>query len=658
MNVANKALLRKLALCQIKINRKRTIWTLLGIILSASMLTAVFGFAASGAAMVTELMGDNKFYTDMYNKTIYAMAAVFISIIIAASVIVISNAFRVSADERTRQFGLLKCVGTTKKQIVKIILYEGIILSGIAVPIGTVLGLFVHFTGIEIVNFLLIGLNRLNENPLILNFVFAWQAILLSVVMALFTVLLSAWFPARKAAKKSVIDAIRNAGEFKAGAKQIRANPVIKKLFGVEGAIASKSIKRSRRNFRATVISLTVSVTLLIVVGSFGEQMRTMTNVFYPDIDATVSMQFVTNMSIDYGDSEETITRDFATLDSEQASNITEQLRTFGDTPVYGAGLEYHSYEAIIPREMMTSKLFDIYGELFDDEFVLGIAFAVADAVNYAELCEIAGVPLGSNILVNRYTHYQQGGREVFTPYIFDEQTLRVTGRYDNTAFDLPLHGELAMTEVPGEIYYASTGSVIVIVPEFDVTEYFWFAKPSDKSGFMEYAEEIFGGIIYGGNETQANTNIIDIEEQIEAMRGVPRLITVFVYGFVGMLTLIGLTNVISTISANVRLRSREFALLRSVGMTQGGLLRMLNLESILCSMKSLCLGVPLGIAGSYLIYSGFVSPVTTAYTLPWIPILQCVFGVFIVTWVVMRFSASKLRGGSIVEALRFENGN
>ncbi|MCL2003289.1 MAG: ABC transporter permease [Oscillospiraceae bacterium] len=656
MNVANKGIIRKLAFSQLKTHRKRTIWTLLGIILSTSMITAVFGFAASGAATITDIMDGNAFYTDMYNSTIYAMAAVFVSIIIAASVIVISNAFRVSADERTRQFGLLKCVGTTKKQIIKIIMHESLVLSAVAVPIGIILGLFVHFAGIEIVNALLAGLNRLTENPLILNFVFAWQAILLSVAVALLTVLFSAWLPARKAAKKSVIDSIRGSDEFKAGAKQIRANPIVKKLFGVEGALASKSIKRSRRNFRATVISLTVSVTLLIVVGSFGEQMRTMTDVFYPDIDATVAMQFVTSMSMDYSD--EIVTRDFATIDSKQAGNITEQLRGFGDTPVYGAGLEYHSYEASIPREMMTPKLLDIYGNLFDDEFVLGIGFAVADAENYAELCKIAGVPIGSNILVNRYTHYQDGGREVFAPYIFGNQTLRVTGRYDDTAFDFPLHGELAMTEVPGEIYYASTGSVIVIVPEFDVTEYFWFAKPADKDGFIEHAFDVLDGIAFGGNEAQANTSIVDIEAQIEAMRGIPRLITVFVYGFVGMLTLIGLTNVISTISANVRLRSREFAVLRCVGMTHGGLLRMLNLESVLCSMKSLVIGIPLGIAGSYLVYRGFVSPVTMSYALPWAPILQCAFGVFVLTWAVMRFSASRLRGGSIVEALRLESGS
>ena len=126
-----------------------------------------------------------------------------------------------------------------------------------------------------------------------------------------------------------------------------------------------------------------------------------------------------------------------------------------------------------------------------------------------------------------------------------------------------------------------------------------------------------------------------------------------FVYGFVAMLTLIGLTNVISTISTNVRSRSREFALLQSVGMTPWGLRRMLGLESVLCSAKSLVIGVPLGVVGSYLVYKALKMPVEFSYALPWLPIILCTLGVFVITWALMRYSASRLLGGSIVEAIR-----
>jgi len=115
------------------------------------------------------------------------------------------------------------------------------------------------------------------------------------------------------------------------------------------------------------------------------------------------------------------------------------------------------------------------------------------------------------------------------------------------------------------------------------------------------------------------------------------------------------LTNVISTISTNIRSRSREFAILRSVGITDGGLKRMLNLESILCSIKSLMYGLPLGILGSYLVYNALEMPVDMSYELPWIQIIQCTIGVFFISWVVMRYSAFRLRGGSIIEGIRAE---
>jgi putative ABC transport system permease protein len=131
-----------------------------------------------------------------------------------------------------------------------------------------------------------------------------------------------------------------------------------------------------------------------------------------------------------------------------------------------------------------------------------------------------------------------------------------------------------------------------------------------------------------------------------------------FIYGFVAMLTLIGLTNVISTISTNVRLRSREFAVLRSIGMTHGGLYRMLNLESILCSVKSLVIGLPIGVTASYLIYHSIMASTDFPFEFPWIPIFQCIIAVFFITWIIMRYSASRLRGGNIVEAIRLESGS
>jgi putative ABC transport system permease protein len=84
----------------------------------------------------------------------------------------------------------------------------------------------------------------------------------------------------------------------------------------------------------------------------------------------------------------------------------------------------------------------------------------------------------------------------------------------------------------------------------------------------------------------------------------------------------------------------------------------MLNLESILCSVKSLLIGLPIGVAGAYLIYHSIRTSVDFPFEFPWIPVIACVLAVFVLTWVIMRYSASKLRSGNIIETLRLESGS
>jgi len=653
----------KLAYSQLKVNRNRSVWTLIGIILSAAMITAVFGFAASGDDMMMKYIGDNDYYLSMYNVTLYTIAAIFIAIIVSASVVVVSNAFRVSAGERTAQFGVLKSVGATKKQITQIIIYEGLFLCVIGIPIGIASGLAVHYTGIEIADYFLVALKKYdNSAKFALNFVLEWRAILLSVIVSFLTVFLSAWLPARKAAKIAAIDAIRGAGEITVKAGKIRANRLIGKVFGFEGTLAAKSMKRSVRNFRATFISLTISVTLFIAVGSFGEIMRRMTETYRPGIDVSVIAYFHSSTKSGYDEETDTYTFDYITIGDDELEKAAVKMRGYQNTTVFGAGGDFWSYSAYIPKNMMTAKMLEVYGGVYEngnnkEEFAFPITLTTVDTQNYAAICKKAGVPVGSNILVNRFEHYEDGGSKVFAPYKFNKQTLHVEGDYDGDKFDLPLHGVLNLEEIPSEVIYATTGAINVIVPELKTgaTAYYWFANPADKDGFIEYAKKTMSEITVNGDFDMAQFSVEDVEAGVEAMLGISRLVMVFVYGFVIMLTLIGLTNVISTISVNVRSRSKEFAVLRSVGMTPGGLARMLNLESLMCSAKSLVFGVPIGIALSYLIYIGIVSPAEIKYNLPWLPILQCFIGVFTVTWIVMRYAARKLRGGSVVEAIRGE---
>jgi len=650
----------KLAYSQLVTNKKRSIWTLLGIVLSAAMITAVFGFAASGAAAISDLMGD-MYIRDVYYTTIFGTGAVLSFVIVAVSVIVVSNAFRVSAGDRLTQFGILKSVGATKKQIAQTVVYEGVLLSAIGIPLGIVTGFLVQFVGLNIANHLLADLNafQTDDAAIIFNFVFAWQAVTVSVIVAFVTVLLSAWLPARRAAKIAAVDAIRAVDEIKIKARQVHSNWLVCKLFGFEGELASKSLKRSRRNFRATVVSLTISMILFIAASSFGTQLFQMTNLVFALIDAEVVATFHSSWHGLVGEDGEIAERRYMIIRTEEAEKITARMREFEGATIFGVGGNHFSYTVNREELQFTAEFERMSGNDWmvltsvstsDTEFPINLLSV--DAENYAELARRAGVPLGSNILINHVRSRHYGNWVEFAPLVFSGQTLQMQ-RHDGHITYLPLHGELRGTDVPNEIIHASMSYIVIIVPEANAHYYFWSVQTSDPHNFAEYARGFFRDMLPTSDDLVFNANVIDQAAEDNAVRSLFNTIMIAMYGFIGMLTLIALTNVISTISTNIRSRSREFAILQSVGMTQEGLKNMLNLESILCSIKSLIYGIPLGVGVSYLLYLLIMESVWFPYELPWLAILQCAIAVFVITWLTMRFAVSRLRGNNVVESIR-----
>jgi putative ABC transport system permease protein len=649
----------KLAYSQLTVNKKRTAWTLLGIVLSAAMLNAAFGFLSSYYVLLTKDAGVDFTDKNAYILTVAGAGAVIGFIIAAVSVNVVSNAFRVSAGERTAQFGILKSAGATKRQIARTVMSEGIILSAIGIPAGLALGLGMAFIAVNAADHLLSAWNKIDNigTEFTFEFVVAWQAIAASAVLSFVTVLLSAWLPAGRAAKIPAVEAIRGTGELRLNVRHFRSNRLAGKLFGFEGTLALKSLKRSRRSFRAAMVSLTVSVILFITAGGIGAQADNLTGLFFPKINSSVAAQAMSHFEILLSDESEEADFIYTPIGSETVNEITAKLRGFPDTSLIGAGGFYHDSTAVLPENMITPEMSEIIGSRRSDgSYKVFVWLLAADPETYAGLCGQAGVPTGSNILVNYYRHIADNGRiSAFPPYRFDNQTIRVESA-GIPAGELTLHGELR--EVPEELLYGSAGvngELVVIVPKLDALYFNWFADPADKDGFIEHANAVLNKSIPKDDDIEMLIQVTDVSAANDAVLGIIRMVMMLIYGFVGMLTLISLTNVISTISANVRSRSREFAVLLSVGMTYGGLNRMLNLESALCSVKSLIVGLPLGCAASYLIYRFMMVSMGFDYRFPWLAVMCCVLGVFAITWVTMRYSIIQIRSGSIVEKIRKE---
>ena len=650
----------KLALSQLKTNRRRTMFTLLGIALSTAMATAIYGFVATGFDMVHHHFS-NQPEVDAYYATLVGLGAILSVVIVVASVIVVSNAFRVSAAERSAQFGMLKSVGATKHQIAESVLHEGLFLTMIGIPAGILLGLAVQFVGVQLINHLVADLNETMNTPLVARFIVAWQAILIAIVVAFGTVLLSAWLPAHKAARIAAIDAIRGAGEVKV--KRMRSHWLAHKLFGIEGALAAKQLRRNKRNMRATVVSLSISVVLFLLVGSFAVQMDDFAEAYWGNNNATARINFHAGFYWEYDDAGNLLPGANKTISSSLVDEISARFAGFAPgTVVHSTGANPHSYQAKFPLEDVNEQMLDIWlafewdaraEQVEDGMFINGVLLTRTSPELHAEIAREAGVPVGSNIFINWSIHSTVDEETIeLAPLEFRGQTITLIDRGSETS-ELTLHGQLSCREqLPAEVRGSGgLGNFTVIVShEIEMTNISWLIEAEDSTRFLVYAEEVLDELLPCESATLSYFNL---QQNRDAERDIIRLVMTFTYGFVALLTLIGLTNVISTIATSVRARAGEFAVLQSVGITRGGLRRMLHLESLLSCAKALMIGLPLGLAGAYGVNHALNLTMRFSFAIPWMPMLQCTLAVFAISWIAMRYAAAQLKNRSVIDTIR-----
>ena len=157
-------------------------------------------------------------------------------------------------------------------------------------------------------------------------------------------------------------------------------------------------------------------------------------------------------------------------------------------------------------------------------------------------------------------------------------------------------------------------------------------------------------------NINEDNYIIVNMEEAVKANNAIVLVISIFLYGFISVITLIGITNIFNTITTNMNLRKKEFAMLKSVGMTKKEFNRMIRLESIFYGLKSLIIGIPIGTLLSYAIYKGFETNMGMPYVLPVKAILISIVFVAIVITIIMKYSMNKINKQNIIETIRNDN--
>ncbi len=649
----------------------RTAMAVLAIIFSSLLLTCVVNFAASGNRMLVNFLGeDYGVYGGAYALLLFVPALILGVLIALMSVIVISNVFRMSANERISEFGTLKCVGATGKQIYKTILYEGFILCIAAIPVGVMLGYLFSFLGIRVANSFMDELNVLTRAMMRsvtfeLSFVFSPAALLASVVISAGTVFFSVMLPAKKAMKMPALECIKNGAVENRETECRRTRGRINGRGRIEYQLARKNTARSDKKMRSAVTAFSFSIVLFVTMSGLKEIADGVMDYISRDYGYNVVADYTSNydrrINPVTGRPEYYYVR---TIDGELAEKITGELEAYGDTEIYGMGQDYFTYSVFLGKDAITTEMkealayLDAGGKSGEKEprYELSVEIIVIDEKHYKEICGRAGAEYGAAILVNDYK-YNDHGTERHIPALSESTESLQLEKADGSKKNVRIGAVLAGEDVPEELDYPNVRPVRLIVPDAEVRGYNWMASPEDEEGYMTYARAVLekyfpqNGREYG--EAGYVSRVFGAQDFAKIMNIAIVLSFFFLYAFVFLLGLIGMINVMSTEMFQVKMRAREFAVLKSIGMTSETIQRMLNLESILSAGKALATGLPAGVIIVLLMKYCAQRILPFSFQMPWGTIIGVILLSFVLMWGTVRISLHTLKNQNLIETIR-----
>ena len=564
------------------------------------------------------------------NKALYTVASVVLGIIILSSIFVIKNSFAISITEKYKTYGMFRSIGATSKQIKKNVLFEGFFLGLIAIPMGILCGIIAVVVLIFLINLILgdflDGIKFIYSVPLI--------PILFSIILASITIYLSTIFIAIKAGKISPIDAIRGNNDIKIKSKKLKTPFIIKKLFKTGGVIAYKNLKRSKKKYRTTVISIVVSIFIFISLSSFIDFGFKLSGMFYKNID--YNMYFYSSSEIgkysldgfkeianlDYVERYSILRMDTLEIDKKYSSDFGMEMREFYGMKENEINLmqvialgeqEYNRYLKELGVKDTYGILIDEYNETINKKKYLGNVY------NFKNNDKVEGI--------NSHTKEN-----------FSMEIIKTSKRPMGLEKIFNLGGYLIISDKVFDKYFEDKHGIM-------------YLKASDTKKLETIVDNL-----KKEKESLKAISYHNYEDQIKEQNALVLIVSIFLYGFITVISLIGITNIFNTITTNMNLRSKEFAMLKSVGMTKKEFNRMIRLESIFYGVKSLMIGIPLGLIGSYLIYLAFKEGLEFNYYLPIKSLIIVIIFVSLIIGIIMKYSLAKINKQNIIETIRNDN--
>lgn len=643
------------------------------------------------------LAAEGVFRYDNFGRVFFGLATILIFLIVLGSVSLIYSAFSISVSERTRQFGLLRSVGATRSQLRRSVLYEAAVISVIGIPLGILCGLGGMAVTLHFIGGLFQGVLAA-EVPM--RFRVSWASVGGSAIIALVTVLISVWIPASRATRVTALEDIRQNQDIRIRGKDVRVSRLTGRLFGLEGILAKKYFRRNRRRYRATIVSLVLSLVLFISASSFCMYLT-------GTVDETLSVSNYDVLCFLDGEADPQAVfsalseakgvqqgaywkedRGYLLLEQDQ---LNETYLRYGEVaaktfwqayadPAYTGAVaipvERYYVDETSYRQFLTAQGLDA-GQYLDASHPLPLVYNEGNDVLYLQGAEghyerqvytyqilkrgTRTAALRQPQAVEGYDYGYTGNVSDSQPdaaptpaqdFFFNEEGEEISRPTQTVAIEL---GAMVQ-ELPLGVSTREGGGCILIYP--------YACAPDDdreisvcftSSSHAETAESLKEILLERGSYTGSG-QVYDVREQESSSRNMVTIVNVFSYGFIVLISLIAVANVFNTISTNVALRRREFAMLRSVGMTRGGMNRMMNYECLLYGFRALAFGLPLSALMTLFIYDTVGSSVSSTFQIPWSAVAVAVCSIFVVVFATMLYAMGRIKRENPIDALKNEN--
>lgn len=524
---------------------------------------------------------------------IYQVAFILSIIVMLTCILMISSSLNSNVAQRTEFFGMLRCLGATKKQIMHFVRFEGLYWCITAIPIGIVLSIAVVWALSAAMRE--ISSQWFSSMPL---FGISWISIISSIILGLLTVWLAARSPAKKAAKVSPLTAVSgNAGQNASFRKAANTH-----LFRIETALGVHHAKAGIKNYILMTGAFAICITLFL---TFSTLVTFMQNAFMPPA-------YTPDLSI----ASETNT---CSIDNELLTQINQNnavKRAYGRMFAYEipAGIKGNNCHAnVISYEENQFRW-------AADSLISGSIDTVMQQENQVLFVqtENTDVQIGDNITlsINNTEH-----TVTVAGILSDSPLARIKGT--KTIFC----SEKTFTALTGE-----TGYTIIDI-QFQNN-----ATTED----VETIENLFsaGGVTF-------SDNLLPLQQQ----RNLYYAFSVLVYGFLSIIVAITIFHILNTINMGVSARMKEFGAMRAIGMTGRQLVKMIIAEAGTYAISGIISGCMIGIPIHWVI---FVSMITnfwgTAWSIPFIPLGLIIAVVLLTSLLAVRGPAKRLQKMSIME--------